>query len=241
MSKSLSVISTLVDSAIDLLFNIILIWTARKIKQRDAYKYPTGRTRLEPVTIVILSVVMCSASIEAILFILCHRINNPTMQALAEDNRNDVASNSVALVCGIIGSSALHQKIRQEAIVVDPIGAIIISIYIIVVWIRQGHRQVRRLTGLTADPLFLQQITHVVYNFRPNLVTKIKTVRAVHHGTKFFVEVEIVMSGSMPLAIAHDIGEELQNQLHKVPDVERAFVHVGFEATRVPASEDTIV
>lgn len=86
ISKSLSVISTLVDSAVDLLFNFILIWAARKIKKRNAYKYPTGsfyetsfsfalaifysfigRTRLEPVTIVILSVIMCSASMEVII------------------------------------------------------------------------------------------------------------------------------------------------------------------------------
>ncbi|CAF1946642.1 unnamed protein product [Rotaria magnacalcarata] len=289
MSKSLSVISTLVDSAVDLLFNIMLIWTARKIKRQDAYKYPTGRTRLEPVTIVILSVIMCSASIEVILessralaldidyfanpfnasscrtlqyidmstlpviamvftivskiilFVLCSRINNPTMSALAEDNRNDVLSNSVALVCGVIGSNALQRRIRQEAIIVDPIAAIIISIYIIVVWIRQGHKQVRRLTGLTADPFFLQRLTHIIYNFRPDLMTRIKTVQAVHHGTDFIVEVEIILSGSTPLAIAHNAGEELQRQLQRIPHVERAFVHLDFEIIHVPTLEDIIV
>ena len=41
---------------------------------------------------------------KAILFILCYRINNPTMSALAEDNRNDVISNIVALICGLIGN-----------------------------------------------------------------------------------------------------------------------------------------
>ncbi|CAF1010415.1 unnamed protein product [Rotaria sordida] len=189
-----------------------------------------------PVVAMIFTIVS-----KAILFVLCYRINNPTMRALTEDNRNDVASNTVALVCGIIGSNALHQKIRQEAIVVDPIGAIIISIYIIIVWIRHGKGQVRCLTGLTADPLFLQRITHVVYNFRPDLIAKIKNIRAVHHGTKFFVEVEIVVSGSMPLAIIHDVREELQNQLQKVPDIERASVHVDSEVTRALAYEDNVV
>lgn len=70
---------------------------------------------------------------------------------------------------------------------------------------------------------------------------KIKTVRAVHHGTNFIVEVEIILSGSMPLAIAHDVGEELQRQLQKVSNVERAFVHLDFEITHVPAFEDIIV
>ncbi len=42
ISKSLSVLSSVVDSVVDLLTSVILIWTARKIKKRDAYKYPGG-------------------------------------------------------------------------------------------------------------------------------------------------------------------------------------------------------
>ena len=40
---------------------------------------------------------------KAILFVLCNRIKTPTMSALASDHRNDVASNIVALGCGLIG------------------------------------------------------------------------------------------------------------------------------------------
>jgi hypothetical protein len=108
------------------------------------------------------------------------------MYALAEDSRNDVASNIVALVCGLIGmihfilflvkinkirlntffhklikfllikiyeiawnvliflaSNARQGKIKQEAIVIDPIGAILISIYIIIAWILQANSKYR--------------------------------------------------------------------------------------------------
>jgi hypothetical protein len=104
------------------------------------------------------------------------------MSALALDSRNDVASNIVALVCGLLGmiefhiihtrdrqtkidyifsnahkiannqkscsyfkymnflaSNALKGKIKQEAIVIDPIGAILISVYIIISWILQAN------------------------------------------------------------------------------------------------------
>lgn len=48
--------------------------------------------------------VMCFTIVsKAVLFFLCYRIKNPTMSALAEDHRNDVASNIVALVCGLLG------------------------------------------------------------------------------------------------------------------------------------------
>jgi hypothetical protein len=56
---------------------------------------------------------------KAILFVLCYRIKNPTMSALAEDSRNDVASNIVALVCGLLGMiifHIIHNRDRQTQI-----------------------------------------------------------------------------------------------------------------------------
>ena len=50
--------------------------------------------------------VMCvTAASKALLFLLCSRLKNPTMSALAEDHRNDVASNLIALACGLISKS----------------------------------------------------------------------------------------------------------------------------------------
>ena len=82
ISKSLSVISSVVDSVVDLLTSVMLLWTDHKIRHRDHYLYPSGlslffihfitvdsflgRTRLEPMAIVILSVVMFSASVQVI-------------------------------------------------------------------------------------------------------------------------------------------------------------------------------
>ncbi|CAF4339391.1 unnamed protein product, partial [Rotaria magnacalcarata] len=63
ISHSLSVISSVIDSAVDLTTSVILFWAWRAIKKRDTYRYPQGRTRLEPIAIVILSVIMCAASV----------------------------------------------------------------------------------------------------------------------------------------------------------------------------------
>lgn len=40
---------------------------------------------------------------KAVLSFLCYRVSNPTMYAVAQDHRNDVFSNMIALACGIIG------------------------------------------------------------------------------------------------------------------------------------------
>ncbi len=82
------------------------------------------------------------------------------MNILNADNRNDVISGIVALTCGLIsivlviynnrkfiekylffflGSNALDGKIKKEAIVVDPIGAIVISAVIIIAWSIHAH------------------------------------------------------------------------------------------------------
>jgi hypothetical protein len=90
-------------------------------------------------------------------------------------------------------------------ILTDSIGAILISIYILITWIRQANgksdiillksinnyiyiEQIKRLSGYTAKPEFLQQITWIAFHHSP-LILKIDTVRAFHFGTCFLVEV----------------------------------------------------
>lgn len=51
-SGSLSIISSLVDSAVDITSGLVIWLTARAIKKRDPYLYPRGRTRLEPLALV---------------------------------------------------------------------------------------------------------------------------------------------------------------------------------------------
>jgi len=54
--------------------------------------------------------------------------HNLYWQALAEDHRNDILSNLTAILCGGLGS------ISQKCWWVDPVGAILISAYIIWSW-----------------------------------------------------------------------------------------------------------
>ncbi|CAF1221525.1 unnamed protein product [Adineta steineri] len=270
-SRSLSIISSVVDSAVDSASACILYWVIRAIKKRDPYTYPGGRTRLEPVIIVILSVVMVSASIQviyesaeslvndihhftnnstelrdidmgpapitvmcvtvickAVLSFLCYQVANPTMSAVAQDHRNDVFSNLIALACGILAVKALDGSIKKkEVVVIDPIGAILISLYIIFCWLKQLREQVRNLSGYKAKPEFLQKITWLTLQHSP-LIQKIDTVRAFHFGTSFLVEVEVILPETMSLKEAHDIGDELQNKLESIPEIERAFVHLDY-------------
>lgn len=67
ISGSLSIISSLVDSAVDITSGLVIYVTSRAIKKRDPYLYPRGRTRLEPLALIIVSVVMGVASVQLII------------------------------------------------------------------------------------------------------------------------------------------------------------------------------
>ncbi|EDO49336.1 predicted protein, partial [Nematostella vectensis] len=261
LSGSLSIISSLVDSAVDLVSGIIFWYTTRSIKTTNFYEYPSGKTRLEPVAVIILSVIMTVASIQLIvtsiqtiaestanpdisistiviiavtivckfcLFLYCRRLSASSTKALAQDHRNDVLSNSVALGMGYLGF-----RVWKNA---DPIGAIIISLYIAYGWWKTGAQQVRSITGHTARPELLQKLIWVCVT-HDSRVQYIDTLRAFHFGNNLLVEAHIVLPPDMSLREAHDIGEALQQKLERFPNVERAFVHIDYEFEHHPSDE----
>ncbi|XP_070580329.1 uncharacterized protein [Ptychodera flava] len=260
LSGSISVISSLVDSAIDLVSGFIIWYSGRAMRNSNIYKYPVGKQRLEPLSILVLSSIMavCAAQIiiesinrivekspvymdigsiavmsgtvavKIFLFLFCKRVKSPSTEALAQDHRNDVMSNCVALLCGAVAT--------YYWLYADPLGAILMSIYIFYNWYQTGAVQIKKLAGKTAPPEFLQKITWICLH-HDNRITEIDTVRAFHIGYNYIVEVDIVLPEQMTLKEAHNVGEPLQIKLEKLPGVERAFVHLDYEFEHNPNSE----
>ena len=125
-------------------------------------------------------------------------------------------------------AAALSGSIKNTRVtLIDPIGAILVSLYIIFSWGRQLRNQVRNLSGYKAEPEFLQKITWLTLNHSP-FIRQIDTVKAFHFGTSFMVEVELILPESMSLKEAHNIGQSLKEKLEKLPEVEMAFVHLDY-------------
>ena len=264
LSGSMSILSSLVDSIVDLVSGVVVWYTSRAVKGTDYYKYPVGKTRLEPISIIVLSVIMAVASIQVIItsitkmiehtvdpdistptiviigatvfikgamFLYCHQIKKPSTDVLAQDHRNDIVSNSFALGFGYIG-----YKVWPNA---DALGAIMISLYIVIGWYRTGKEQIRGLTGHSAQPAMLQKLLWVCLN-HDTRIQFIDTLRAYHFGFHFLVEAHIVLPPNMTLEEAHDIGESLQRKLESYSDVERAFVHIDYDYEHHPSVEHKI-
>jgi hypothetical protein len=61
MTSSVSVLASLVDAALDFLSTAIVWSTTRLTARRDRHRYPVGRRRLEPVGVLIFSIVMITS------------------------------------------------------------------------------------------------------------------------------------------------------------------------------------
>nr|KAG5711900.1 hypothetical protein BaRGS_026341 [Batillaria attramentaria] len=216
LSGSLAIISSLVDSVVDLVSGLLLWWTNRAIRKSDPYVYPQGRSKLEPVSIIVLSVVMGVASLQLI------REAIEMLVDLAGDSSSLPSMGIPTFViagCTIVAKLVLWLVCRR----VDSPTSLRSS----------GHYD---KTG----PDFLSKITWLVLN-HDHRIRHVDTVRAFHFGNNFLVEVDIVLPGSMDLCSAHEIGETLQQKLENMDEVERAFVHVDYEWTHNPEAEHKVV
>lgn len=79
---------------------------------------------------LLYAILGAATGIKIILLLYCVALQSrsESMLALAEDHRNDIASNLGAIACGAIAS------ISPGVWWVDPVGAIVISLYIIYNW-----------------------------------------------------------------------------------------------------------
>ncbi|KAK9767204.1 hypothetical protein K7432_003169 [Basidiobolus ranarum] len=245
------------DSFMDLLSGAIIFYTATVIRHVNYYHYPIGKSRMEPLGIIIFSAVMITCFFQVmvtsfenlldpnapellimspltimllfsnivvkfLLWIWCRTMTSSSVQALAQDHMNDVVFNVFSTVFPIVATSL-------SCYWIDPFGAILLSIYIIVDWIRTCTENLRRMSGASASAEDIQQFTYLTYRYSSR-IQEVDTVRAYYVGDRLFTEIDIVLPPDCPLSEAHDIGEGLQNALEKMDIVERAFVHLDYNS-----------
>lgn len=109
----------------------------------------------------------------------------------------------------------------------DPIGGILISIYIMSSWYHIAIEQVNQLIGKRASEEELAFLADLCKTHKPDLMD-LDVVRAYHSGQRLVVEVEMVVPPTTVVRIAHDEAMSLQHRIESFDHVERAFVHVDY-------------
>ncbi|KIW40768.1 uncharacterized protein PV06_07942 [Exophiala oligosperma] len=261
-SGSLSLFTTMADAIFDPMSNVTLILSNKAVKKVDARKFPAGRSRIETAGNIVFCFLMTSVSFILIafsiqelvrghesgtksfhlpsviavtvafctklaLFLYCWALRNQYSQVriLWEDHRNDLFINGFGVLTSVGGS-----KLRWW---LDPAGAIVLSALISFLWLHTASSEFQLLIGITADTETQQLITYVSMT-HSDRIRQIDTVRAWHSGPRLVVEVDVVMDPEETLRVCHDIAEELQMKLERLPDVERAYVHIDFETDHRP-------
>jgi len=261
-SGSLALLSSLVENIIDTLVQTMLWWAGTNSKKVDYARYPAGKSRYEPVAVIVAACVMgiCAVLVmqesivrlvdgflrhqiptlvltpaaiivvslgigtKVLLYIYCLRVvkmdKSTAVEAITQDNRNDIISNTFAVVAFAVSAA------WPSVWFLDPAGALLIFTFIVCSWIGTARSQVRGLVGVAADDQFVELVKRLTADHHPQLTLDI--IRAYHFGNKYLVELEVIMPAEMTVRVSHDIAMHLQFKIEQLEEVERAFVHVDY-------------
>ncbi|QRW23902.1 NmrA-like family domain-containing protein 1 [Rhizoctonia solani] len=286
LSGSVSIWASFVDSFMDFLSTVIVIWTTyvcpalslvlkgreikggRSIVCAPIYKFritiphsskATGKQRMEPLGVVIFSVFMIAMFLQVgvegckrllsgsreefsldkttiaimvvtiatktVAWLLSAQIKSNGVQALAQDNKNDVFFTTFSVIFpGLAGATNLPW--------LDPLGGIILSLYIIIEWTETLMLNFRQLSGRAADPDEYQRMLYLITRFT---TPQVSYLEVYHAGTELICEADVQFPKQTSFEEVHNVSEAIQVALECLEDVNRAYIHADFTVLN-PAS-----
>ncbi|KAJ5993418.1 hypothetical protein N7451_009142 [Penicillium sp. IBT 35674x] len=255
-TRSLSLIASLTDSILDFLCTMIIWVTSRLAKQKMSSlnsAFPVGRRRLEPLGILVFSILMIisflqilqesvkrlfwpgdrgtlplplvaiwsmagNAIIKGMVGIFYSQVKSSQVQTLVQD----VYFNTASLIFPLIGS-------KCGIWYLDPLGAALLSLYVVYDWANTAFSTIVRLTGAAVSPQMDKKLMYLAWRFSP-VVDAYKSMTAYHVGDGIVVEVEIALDESTSLAKAHDISQTMQYCFEGLAEIDRSFVTVDYSS-----------
>lgn len=142
LTSSLSVLASLVDAALDFLSTAIVWTTTRMISEKDMYAYPVGRRRLEPIGVLVFSIIMVTSFFQVALEGIQrmsgsdHSIVKLTIPAVAIMASTIIIKFLCWLWCRLIRNSSV-QALAQDAMtdvvfnffsIIFPLGGLFLSL-----------------------------------------------------------------------------------------------------------------
>ncbi|CAJ2501437.1 Uu.00g042900.m01.CDS01 [Anthostomella pinea] len=262
--SSMSVLASLVDAILDFLSTVIVWTTTWLISRQDQYKYPVGRRRLEPLGVLVFSVIMITAFTQVAL---------ESIQRLAAPNHQLIQLGIPAigimigtvlikglcwLWCRLVKNSSV-QALAADAMTdvifntgsilfpiigfyakiwwLDALGGLILSLVVIFNWSQTSLGHIKNLSGFSATADQRNVLLYLTMRFA-RTIRQIQGLQAYHAGDKLNVEVDIILDASTTLRDSHDLSESLGYVLESVPVVDRAFVHADYASWNLPTHMD---
>ncbi|KAH6648306.1 cation efflux family protein [Truncatella angustata] len=258
--SSMSVLASLVDAILDFLSTAIVWITTWLISRQDQYKYPVGRRRLEPLGVLVFSVIMVTSFVQ---------VGLQSIQRLMSPDREivelgipaiGIMASTIAIKglcwfwCRLVKNSSV-QALASDAMTdvifntgsilfpivgyyakiwwLDALGGLLLSLVVIFNWSETSLEHIKNLSGFSATADQRNVLLYLTMRFAKT-IRQIQGLQAYHAGDKLNVEVDIVLDASTPLRDTHDLAESLQYVLESVPVVDRAFVHTDYATYNLP-------
>jgi len=258
-SPSLSLMASLVDSALDLLCTLIVWTTNRLVAWRLSTlrkKFPVGRRRLEPLGILVFSIIMVISFLSILqesvqkLMPLKGKAESLPPIAIAALGATILIKGVIWFGCMPIKTTqvqALAQDCKTDVIFntlsllfplvgsaagvwwLDPAGAGLLSLFIIYDWGETCFENVTRLSGQAAEDDLLRKLHYLAWRFS-SVVDGFKSIKAYHAGDGIWCEFDILLDQETKLCHSHDVAETLQYCAESLTEVDRAFVTADYSA-----------
>ncbi|KAI1734456.1 hypothetical protein F4680DRAFT_343254 [Xylaria scruposa] len=258
--SSMSVLASLVDAVLDFLSTVIVWITTFLISRQDQYKYPAGRRRLEPLGVLVFSVIMITSFVQVALQSIerlassDHEIIELGIPALALMVSTVVIKGLCWLWCRLVKNSSV-QALAADAMTdvifntgsilfpilgfylkiwwLDALGGLLLSLIVIKNWSQTSLQHIKNLSGFSATADQRNVLLYLTMRFA-NTIRQIQGIQAYHAGDKLIAEVDIILDASTTLRDSHDLSESLGYVLESVPIVDRAFVHADYASYNFP-------
>uniref|UniRef100_A0A0N5BVV9 ZT_dimer domain-containing protein n=1 Tax=Strongyloides papillosus TaxID=174720 RepID=A0A0N5BVV9_STREA len=252
LSGSYSVISTLVDSSLDLTTGGIIYLSNIAITNTNSWFYPRGRQRLEVLSGIICAVIMgianCMMILNSFQAIVTNTIDINVDKATVGIMLFGILSKFLLwIVCKTHDtptSKILRLDLQNDIftnivalcgayigtnywIYADPFGAIIVCSWIVSSWYSSFNEQIPLLVGGQIEQQQYNRIINLCIN-HDERIKCLDHLMVYHIGSNVQVELHIVMDENLPLKVTHDITEGLTHKLTNLDFVERVFIHCDY-------------
>ncbi|KAI1161403.1 hypothetical protein F5B18DRAFT_450186 [Nemania serpens] len=258
--SSMSVLASLVDAVLDFLSTVIVWITTVLISRQDQYKYPVGRRRLEPLGVLVFSVIMITSFVQVALQSIerlaspDHEIIELGLPAILIMVSTIVIKGLCWLWCRLVKNSSV-QAMASDAITdvvfntgsilfpilgfylkiwwLDALGGLLLSLVVIKNWSETSLQHIKNLSGFSATADQRNVLLYLTMRFAKT-IREIQGIQAYHAGDKLIAEVDIILDASTTLRDSHDLSESLGYVLESLPIVDRAFVHTDYASYNLP-------
>ncbi len=256
ISSSVAMISDAVHSASDILSTIVVIIGIRLASKDADKEHQYGHERLECAAAIILAVILALTGIgigasgiekifsggavpatpgklalwAAVISIIvkegmywytkaqADKINSGALTADAWHHRSDALS-SVGSFAGILGA-------RLGFPLLDPIAAVLISIFIIKAAVDVFRDSLNKMTDRACDAETTAKIQDIILSC--DGVMGIDDLKTRIFGNRIYIDVEIFVDGKLTLTSAHEIAETVHNRIEdEIEYVKHCMVHVN--------------